>query len=72
MFDARQAVMIAIIERFGELKIQFAFPSQTSFMAGPDGLIVDPHPEYGGDARPAHLGGGKSRPASVSRGASKD
>jgi small-conductance mechanosensitive channel len=42
MFEARQAVMIAIIERFRALDIDFAFPSQTSFLAGPDGRIVVP------------------------------
>ena len=52
MFDARQAVMIATIRRFGELGIQFAFPSQLSFLAGPDGHIVDPHPPGGGSAVP--------------------
>lgn len=52
MFDARQAVMIGIVRRFGELGIDFAFPTQTSLLAGPDGRIVDPHPESGRGARP--------------------
>lgn len=47
MFDARQAVMIALLKRFAELEIDFAFPAQTSFLAGPDGRIVDPHPPEG-------------------------
>jgi small-conductance mechanosensitive channel len=60
MFDARQAVMLAIIRRFGELRIDFAFPTQTSLLAGPDGRVVPPHPEAGRGGRPAHLAG-KSR-----------
>lgn len=47
MFDARQAVMVAIIRRFAELGIQFAFPAQTSYLAGPDGKIVEPHENHG-------------------------
>lgn len=47
MFDARQAVMVAIIRRFAELGIQFAFPAQTSYLAGPDGRIVEPHEDQG-------------------------
>jgi small-conductance mechanosensitive channel len=53
MFDARQAVMIGIVRRFAELGIDFAFPTQTSLLAGADGRIVDPHPEAGRGARPA-------------------
>jgi small-conductance mechanosensitive channel len=48
MFDARQAVMIALVKRFAELGVDFAFPAQTSFLAGPDGRIVEPHPAGGG------------------------
>ncbi len=70
MFDARQSVMIAIIRRFQELDIQFAFPAQTSFMAGPDGRIVDPHPEgLHASARPAHLGGGRQDASTASAAA---
>ena len=57
MFDARQAVMIALGRRFAELGVDFAFPAQTSFLAGPDGRIVDPHPAEGAAGRPASLGG---------------
>jgi small-conductance mechanosensitive channel len=58
MFDARQAVMIELVKRFAELGVDFAFPAQVSYMAGPDGRIVDPHHEDGSAARPAALGGG--------------
>lgn len=56
MFDARQAVMLGIIRRFGALGVDFAFPTQTSLLAGPDGRIVDPHPEGGRGAHPGLAG----------------
>jgi small-conductance mechanosensitive channel len=57
MFEARQAVMLGLVRRFRNLGIDFAFPSQTSFLAGPDGRIVDPHPEGQAQAaRPPALG----------------
>lgn len=59
MFDARQAVMIALVKRFAELGVDFAFPAQTSFLAGPDGRIVDPHPANGAAGRPPALGGAR-------------
>jgi small-conductance mechanosensitive channel len=37
----QQAVMLAIIRRFRELGIEFAFPSQTTFLAGPAGEVFD-------------------------------
>ncbi len=42
MMAERHAIGIAIIKRFEELAISFAYPSQTSFLAGPDGQIVVP------------------------------
>jgi small-conductance mechanosensitive channel len=38
----QQAVMLAIMRRFAELEIDFAFPTQVSLLAGPDGRVVDP------------------------------
>jgi small-conductance mechanosensitive channel len=61
MMDARHQVAIAIVRRFHELGVEFAFPAQVSYLAGPDGRIVEPHPDDGPSARPAHLGG--RRPA---------
>ncbi|MFN7177176.1 MAG: mechanosensitive ion channel family protein [Thermaurantiacus sp.] len=37
----QQAVMLGIVKRFRELGIEFAFPSQTSFLAGPQGEVFD-------------------------------
>ena len=38
----RHAVGLAMIRRFAELGIDFAYPSQMSFTAGPDGRAIDP------------------------------
>ncbi|MEI6485284.1 MAG: mechanosensitive ion channel family protein [Sphingomonadales bacterium] len=42
MAAARQAVALAILRRFADLKIGFAYPTQTTFTAAPDGSLVDP------------------------------
>jgi small-conductance mechanosensitive channel len=42
--QARQDVMLAILERFAELGVQFAYPTQTTFTAAPDGTLVMPYP----------------------------
>ncbi|HEY0131040.1 MAG TPA: mechanosensitive ion channel domain-containing protein [Allosphingosinicella sp.] len=42
--NARQAVMLGILRRFAELEIEFAYPTQTSFTAGPDGRHIMPYP----------------------------
>lgn len=67
MFDARHAVMLGLVRRFGELGVDFAFPSQVSFLAGRDGRIVDPHgPADSVRVTPPNLG-----PASRRKGAGK-
>jgi small-conductance mechanosensitive channel len=40
--DTRQAVMLGMVRRFHELGVDFAYPTQTTFTAGPDGKPVDP------------------------------
>lgn len=42
--ETRQEVMLGILRRFAELEIEFAYPTQTSFTAGPDGRHVMPYP----------------------------
>ncbi len=44
MMAERQAVGLAILRRFSELGIEFAYPTQTTFTAAPDGTMVDPRP----------------------------
>ncbi|MFQ3665878.1 MAG: mechanosensitive ion channel domain-containing protein, partial [Sphingomonadaceae bacterium] len=45
MFDARQTIMIALMRRFRDEGISFAYPVQVEMLAGPDGKVVDPFPE---------------------------
>ncbi|HEX8535375.1 MAG TPA: mechanosensitive ion channel family protein [Allosphingosinicella sp.] len=40
----KQAIMLAILRRFDELGIAFAYPTQTTFTAAPDGTLVMPYP----------------------------
>ena len=43
MFKARHAVGIAIVERFDHEGIEFAYPTQTTYTASPDGTLVMPY-----------------------------
>lgn len=43
MFKARHAIGIAIIQRFAKEGIEFAYPTQTTFTAAPDGTLVMPY-----------------------------
>jgi small-conductance mechanosensitive channel len=43
MFKARHAVGIAIVERFAKDGIEFAYPTQTTYTAAPDGTLVMPY-----------------------------
>jgi small-conductance mechanosensitive channel len=40
----RTAVMLALIKAFAEHEIDFAYPTQTTFTAAPDGSLVMPYP----------------------------
>ena len=40
----RTAVMMAVIKAFAEERIEFAYPTQTTFTAAPDGKLVMPYP----------------------------
>lgn len=42
MMDARHAVSLGIIRRFADMGVEFAYPTQTSFTAAPDGTMLDP------------------------------
>jgi len=44
VFDARSKVCIAILQRFNAEGIEFAYPTQTSFTAAPDGRLIMPYP----------------------------
>ena len=47
VFEARHRIGIAILERFNAEKLEFAYPTQTSFTAAPDGRLIMPYPEGG-------------------------
>jgi small-conductance mechanosensitive channel len=47
VFDARHRIGLAILERFNDEGFEFAYPTQTSFTAAPDGRMVLPYPEGG-------------------------
>lgn len=43
--SVRQAIMLGMLRKFAELGIEFAYPTQTSFTAAPDGKAIMPYPE---------------------------
>ena len=52
VFDARSQVLIALLQRFNAEGIAFAYPTQTSFTAAPDGTLIMPYPPAEGDEMP--------------------
>ena len=42
MMDARHAIGLAILKRFNDLGIDFAYPTQVAMMARADGRVIDP------------------------------
>jgi small-conductance mechanosensitive channel len=51
VFDARHQVLVALLQRFNDEGIEFAYPTQTSYTAAPDGTLIMPYPPE--DATPA-------------------
>ncbi len=47
----RQALMLAMLRRFDELEIAFAYPTQTTFTAAPDGTLVTPYAATASNAK---------------------
>ena len=45
VFDARHQVLVALLTRFNQEGIEFAYPTTTNFTAAPDGTMVMPFPE---------------------------
>lgn len=43
LFAKRAAIIIALLRRFSEEGIEFAYPTQTTFTAAPDGTLVMPY-----------------------------
>jgi small-conductance mechanosensitive channel len=46
VYDARTAVCLAILERFAAEGISVAYPTQTTYTAGPDGRPVMPYADH--------------------------
>jgi small-conductance mechanosensitive channel len=44
VFEARHQVLVAFVTRFSEEGIEFAYPTQTSYTAAPDGTLIYPYP----------------------------
>lgn len=44
VFEARHEVLVALLTRFNAEGIEFAYPTQTSFTAAPDGTFILPYP----------------------------
>ena len=44
MFEARHQVLVALLQRFSRDGIEFAYPTQISFTAAPDGTLIMPYP----------------------------
>ena len=44
VFDARHTVLVALLKRFNEDGIEFAYPTQVGFTAAPDGTLIMPYP----------------------------
>ena len=42
---ALQAVALGVLRAFNERGIEFAYPTQTTFTAAPDGTMVMPYPQ---------------------------
>lgn len=44
-FTSRHRLALAILKRFNDEGIEFAYPTQTTFTAAPDGTMIMPYPE---------------------------
>jgi small-conductance mechanosensitive channel len=44
LMSVKQAVILGLMRRFAELGVEFAYPTQTSFTAAPDGTLIMPYP----------------------------
>jgi small-conductance mechanosensitive channel len=53
VFATRSAICVEILRAFDEAGIQFAYPTQTSFTAAPDGSFVLPYPPPRPDPAPS-------------------
>jgi len=64
-YDARHAIGLEILHRFNEEGLEFAYPTQTTFTAAPDGSMVLPYPsavtlDSPGEGKPSNIGFGQA------------
>jgi small-conductance mechanosensitive channel len=74
VYEARHKVLVAFVTRFNAEGIEFAYPTQTSYTAAPDGTFILPYPDPEPARAPAKPGkaGGTSASGSAGRGRSSD
>ncbi|MGB7404862.1 MAG: mechanosensitive ion channel family protein [Pacificimonas sp.] len=48
MMQRRHDVILAMVDRFAEIDVDFAYPTQMEFVAGPDGKPIDPREAVSG------------------------
>ncbi|MEG3088749.1 mechanosensitive ion channel family protein [Sphingomonas sp. PB4P5] len=65
-FDARHKVGLAIIKRFNEEGLEFAYPTQTAFTAAPEGGMILPYAEAVPRGKAARDAGAPQREAITS------
>ncbi|WP_380875145.1 hypothetical protein ACFB49_03530 [Sphingomonas sp. DBB INV C78] len=53
VFATNHEILIAILQHFNAEAIMFAYPTQTSFTAAPDGTMIMPYPEAGPETKPS-------------------
>jgi len=47
VYNGRHTIGLAILQKFNEEGLEFAYPTQTTFTAAPDGEMILPYPEGG-------------------------
>jgi small-conductance mechanosensitive channel len=47
VYEGRHTIGLAILQTFNEQGLEFAYPTQTTFTAAPDGKMILPYPEGG-------------------------
>lgn len=52
VYQGRHTIGLAILQKFNEEGLEFAYPTQTTFTSAPDGKMIMPYPEGG---FPVHL-----------------
>jgi len=73
VFDARHQVLVALLARFNAEGIEFAYPTQVSLTAAPDGSLIMPYPDEPEPApAPSGKAGGTRTSGSGGRGRSSD